>query len=607
MIIDNSNIIKATKTTPVSTSIDPLTTQATLGTIAQSVNESELAPAAIKGYMVADSPQGNETYIGQYALTPKQLENAGIIKPGSSSLVQSLMSSGVDISKAMPPAIFTGKSGAKDYNSLVRNIPAQSNAMVKNLQVAQSELQNAGLITGSEAPSEINGVILSTANNGLDNVLEVVNSNRTMNGSALQRQPVGKLNETYKDIENGNYAGTLAESGLGALSGIETAMQGLLKNPNTANAVGVGRGLQANAYETIKNSITTLKPNTANDLTSLLQQKTLGVDAASFTATTNQFAQQAQGLLGNPSTFAQARLGQGLPSIGKSFMDLANNTNNSSMINSEVESQLPNLLENTFAGTSLQNIADSVAGGSLASTAAGIAAGLNNLPGSLGSVTSITDFSKGNNPIIPGTEDLQAQLKNLSTDALNNIQSNISSFADLFGGQNSLSNPSINGLIDMVSSKLPAGAASLLQNALGSIAAAGLGIKSPSAGVNTVPDRQTIANELKNAMGDPGIPEPNYIGVSDAAVSKVESTTEERKQFIVKQKELKDKYKKVNDEFMDAYRAYAVAENNLPQGSSVVKSLKAKYEAKVKERAAVKKQLDDLYKENPEFAVRNVV
>ena len=599
MIIDNTNIIKATKTQPVSLSIDPLTTQATLGTIAQTVSESDLAPAAIKGYTVVDSQQGSETYIGQYALTPKQLENAGIIKPGSSGLVESLVASGNDISKAMPPAIFTGKSGAKDYNSFVRNIPAQSTAMVKNLQVAQTSLQNAGLITGAEAPSEINGVILSTANNGLDNVLEVVNSNRNMNGSALQREPVGKLNEAYKDIQNGNYAGTLAESGLGALSGVETAMQGLLKNPNTANTVGTGRGLQANAYETIKNSIGTLKPNTANDLTSLLQQKSLNVDTASLTATTNQFAQQAQGLLGKGIT-------QNISNLSQSFLNLANGPAGSTMVMPDIQSQLPSLLENPFEGTSLQNIADSVAGGSLASTAAGIAAGLNNLPGSLGSVTSITDFSKGNIPIIPGTEDLQAQLKNLSTDALNNIQSNALSFANGLLGQNSLGDAAVNGLVDMVSSKLPAGAASLLQNAMGSIAAAGLGIKSPSAGVNTVPDRKTIANELKNAMNDPGIPEPNYIGVSDAAVSKVESTTAERKQFIVKQKELKDKYKKVNDEFMVAYKEYAIAENNLPQGSSVVAGLKAKYEAKVKERAAVKKQLDDLYKESPEFAVRNI-
>lgn len=604
MIIDNTNIIKASKTQPVSLSIDPLTTQATLGTIAQSVSESALAPAAIKGYTVIDSQQGSETYIGQYALTPKQLENAGIIKPGSSGLVESLVASGNDISKAMPPAIFTGKSGAKDYNSFVRNIPAQSNAMVKNLQVAQTSLQNAGLITGSEAPSEINGVILSTANNGLDSVLEVVNTSRFMNTSMLQRDPVGKLSETYKDIQNGNYAGTLAESGLGTLSGVQTALQGLLKNPNTANAVSTGRGLQANAYETIKNSITTLKPNTANDLTSLLQQKSLSVDTASLTATTNQFAQQAQGLLGSTPTlpFTQDKLGQGLASIGKSFMDLAN----TNRVMPDVQSQLPNLLENPLMGTSLQNIADSVAGGSLASTATGIAAGLNNLPGSLGSITSITDFSKGNTPIIPGTEDLKAQLKNLSTDAINNIQSNALSFANSFMGQNNLSDAAVNGLVDMVSSKLPAGAAALLQNAAGSIAAAGLGLKSPSAGVNTVPDRQTIAKELKNVMGDPGIPEPNYVGVSDAAVSKVENTTAERKQFIVKQKELKDKYKKVNDEFMVAYTAFAVAENNLPQGSSIVKGLKSKYEAKVKERAAVKKQLDDLYKESPEFAVRNI-
>jgi len=596
MIIDNTNIIKATKTPPVSVSIDPLTTQATLGTIAQGVAESELAPAATKGYTVLDSQQGSETYIGQYALTPKQLENAGIIKPGSAGLVESLVGAGNDISKSMPPAIFTGKSGAKDYNSFVRNIPAQSNAMVKNLQISQTALQNAGLITGAEAPSEINGVILSATNNGVDKVLEVVNSNRNINSSFLQKEPLGQLNETYKDIQNGNYAGQLAETGLGTLSGVETALQGLLKNPNTSNAVSTGRGLQANAYETIKNSIGALIPNVPNDLTSLQKLKTAAVDAASLTATTNQFAQQAQGFLNPNSAFPlnQQRLEQGVASVGQSLVNLgkmAEGDNNLNQIISDPQALADNAMSSLYENVS------------------GVAAGLNNLPGSLGSVTSITDFSKGKMPVLPGTEGLQAELKNLSTESLNNIQNTAMSAVDNLLGQNnlgSLSSPNINGLVDLVSSKLPAGAAALLQNAAGSIAAAGLGLKSPSAGVNTVPDRETIASELRNAMNDPGIPEPNYLGVSESAKAKIESTTEERKGFIVKQKELKDAFKKKDDEFQVAYKEYAIAANNLPQGSSIVNGLKAKYEAKIKERAAIKKQLDDLYKEFPEFAVRNI-
>jgi len=600
MIVDNANIIKATKTPEVSPSIGPLTTQATLGTIAQNVSQSDLAPAATKGYTTVETPQSIDTYIGQYALTPKQLENAGIIKPGSSSLVQSLLASGTNISQAMPPAIFTGKSGAKDYNSFVRNIPAQSNAMVKNLQVAQTSLQNAGLITGAEAPSEINGVILSTANNGIDNVLGAIKSNRDVNGSLIQREPIGDLSETQKDIEAGNYAGKLAESGLGSLDGVGTALQSLAKNPATSGLVSTGRGLQADAYETIKNSISNLKPNVPNDLLEAQKIKALQVSGASLGASANELAQQAQGKLSGLT-----RLPQGTSSIGQSLMSLANLPSNGSEITDVLtgQTELPDLLSNPFTGKSLKDLAAATNTGSLATTASSLAAGLNNLPGALGSVASITDFSKGNLPSLPGTADLQAQLKNLSADALNNIQ-----IANGLFSQNdlaSLQQAGVNGLIDMATSKLPAGAASLLQNALGSIAAAGLGLKSPSAGVNTVPDRKTIAAELKNAMNDAAIPEPNYIGVSEQASGKIEKTTEERKEFIVKQKQLKEEYKKKNDEFMAAYTAYGLAENTLPQGSSVVASLKAKYEAKAAERNAVKKQLDNLYNEFPQFAIRN--
>jgi len=615
MIVENANIIKATKTPEVSPSIGPLTTQATLGTIAQNVAQSNLAPAATKGFTTVETQQGIDTYIGQYALTPKQLENAGIIKPGSSGLVQSLLSSGVDISKAMPPAIFTGKSGAKDYNSFVRNIPAQSNAVVKNLQVAQTSLQNAGLITGAEAPSEINGVILSAANNGVDNVLGAIKSNKDVNGSILQKEPRGDLNATQKDIEAGNFAGKLAESGLGSLDGVETALQSLAKNPATSGLVSTGRGLQADAYETIKNSIPNLKPNVPNDLTEAQKSKALQVSGASLSASSNQLAQQAQGKLSNIT-----KLPQNITSIGQSLMNLANMPSNgsesvqpnqsisSSIVSPFGQAELPDLLSNPFTGNTLKDLSTATITGSLSTTAASLAAGLNNLPGALGSVASITDFSKGNLPSLPGTADLQAQLKNLSTDALNNIQSNALSIANSLFSQNnlaSLKEAGVNGLIDMATSKLPAGAASLLQNALGSIAAAGLGLKSPSAGVNTVPDRKTIAAELKNAMNDAAIPEPNYIGVSEQASGKIEKTTEERKEFIVKQKQLKEDYKKKNDEFIAAYTAFGLAENTLPQGSSVVASLKAKYEAKAAERNAVKKQLDNLYSEFPQFAIRN--
>jgi len=605
MIVRAENIIKATRTQEVSPSIDSLTTQATLGTLAQNVNESELAPAASKGYLVLDTAQGIDSYIGQYAMTPQQLETAGVIKPGSSNLVKSLLASGVDVQKAMPPSIFTGKSGAKDYNSFVRNIPAQSEAMVKNLQVAQSSLQNAGLITGAEAPSEINGVIMSAANNGVNKVLEVLSSNNKSNTTVLNKQPVGKLNQTIKDIESGNYAGKLSETGMGALDGINTALQALDKSATTNKSAATGKGLQANTFDAIKNSIPNLTPNVPNDLTVLQNLKKQQVDAASKVGQSNDISQQLQGAAGILDV--ANKISSGRTNAGSSLLKLAG-IPEPSTVDAQINSGFPDFLQNPLAVTSLKDAALNTATGILASTAGGIASGLNNLPGSLGSVTSITDFTKGNIPVIPGTEQLQLGVKNISSDALNNIQSNALSLANSFLGSNlgSFKDIAVNGLVDAVSSKLPAGSASLLQNAIGSIASGGFGLKTPSAAVNTVPDRQTIQNELKAAMGDAGIPEPNYVGVDDKAAGKVEQTTKERKEFIVKQKELKEKYQKANNDFIIAYTAYAVAMNNLPQGSSVVSGLKSKYEAKAQERNQAKKKLDDLYKEYPEFAVRNV-
>lgn len=648
MTVENYNIINAPKAGKTSYSINPLTTQATLGTVAQQVSESKLAPAATLGSVTLPEENSVKTYIGQYALTPKQLENAGIIKPGSSNLVDSLVASGTDIQKAMPPAIFTGKSGAKDYNSFVRNISAQSDAMVKNLQVAQTSLQNTGLITGAEAPSEINGVVLSAAQNGVSKVLEAINTNKPVLGiDTLNKTPRGQIDKTLQDIQSGNFAGKLAESGLGITGGVETALQGLATTPNTATSVSTGRGAVADAFETIKKSIPNLQPNVPNDLSVYQKEKAQQVQEASLNAANNQLSQIAQGvqtpkILQNEITnpigqatsfgklksftdssvggFTERRLMNRVGSVGSALMALAPaspNQNESTQINQSVsdtmttsygEIVMPNILNNPFEATSLQEIAQVTASGILGSTSSALASGLNNLPGSLGAVTSITDFNKGVMPSLPGTDALKADIKTLATNSLNNIETSVLSGAESFLAQSGLDsnqNLDVNSLVDIVSSKLPAGPAALLQNAIGSIASSGLGIKSPSVGVNTVPDRATIASAIKNALGDPAIPEPNYGGVDEEAGGKLEQNEQRRKEFIEKQNELLAELKKATTDYTTKLVAFTAASTALPQGSSITGILKSSYEQAFTEKTNAKNKLDNLKKEYPDQANKN--
>lgn len=263
-----------------------------------------------------------QLYVGQYAMTPNQMEKAGIIKPGSSSLVNSLIESGVEPNKALPPAIFTGKPGAENFKKFMSSPAAQSDALVKNLQVAQTSLQNTGLITGGESPDQIGGLIMSTALNGVDNVLNTVQNSAvaplnninipndglteplspavnakspnkisatdTLNRGATQGitgaiaqnvslSPVngaprkGKAisdrspSSTLKDIASGNYASKLNNT-LGGLDGMATSVEAALNSSMDAQSGISDRGAEVDAIEAIKQSIPTLKAYEPADL-----------------------------------------------------------------------------------------------------------------------------------------------------------------------------------------------------------------------------------------------------------------------------------------------------------------------------------------------------
>ena len=264
-----------------------------------------------------------QLYVGQYAMTPQQMERAGIIKPGSASLVNSLIESGADPNVALPPAIFTGKPGAENFKKFITTPEAQNEAVIKNLQVAQTSLQNTGLITGSESSDQIGGLIMSTALNGVDNVLDTVKNaqiaplntltnnppnftdplspavnakspnkisatdtldrgaTQGITGAIAQNVSTGPVNvaprrgklisdksasSALKDIASGNYASKLNNT-LGGLEGMATSVEAALNSTLDSQAGISDRGAEADAIEAIKQSIPTLKAYEPADLT----------------------------------------------------------------------------------------------------------------------------------------------------------------------------------------------------------------------------------------------------------------------------------------------------------------------------------------------------
>ena len=116
----------------------------------------------------------NIVLIGQFGLNPEQLQAAGIIKPGSAKLVQSLVDKGAPLANALPKNLFTGSQGAKTVNDLKNNFNAQSSAMTNVFQKGQAQLMNAKLITGKESSTAIAGLINAAATVGVPSTLAAV-------------------------------------------------------------------------------------------------------------------------------------------------------------------------------------------------------------------------------------------------------------------------------------------------------------------------------------------------------------------------------------------------------------------------------------------------
>ena len=162
----------------VSTSIDKPATAALLGTMQQTVaSNPSTAAAATTGTAIAPDSTGTPVaVVGQYGLTPTQMESAGVLKPGSASLVNSAVASGSSVQAAMPPNLFTNSNGINSLNAFVNNPNAQANVAVATLQQSQTQLTNAGVITGAEHSTQISGLVLSGATVGVPQTISAVNS-----------------------------------------------------------------------------------------------------------------------------------------------------------------------------------------------------------------------------------------------------------------------------------------------------------------------------------------------------------------------------------------------------------------------------------------------
>lgn len=125
-------------------SLDLQQVQASLAQIAKDVGQSATAVSADKG-------------VGQYGLSPQQLEAAGFIKPGTVSTylkdpsqIQSVLGN---------PAVWTGKNNVGGLDQLLGDVKLQSVTQNEIMVSALDGLKQAGAISGTENPAQLASLV----------------------------------------------------------------------------------------------------------------------------------------------------------------------------------------------------------------------------------------------------------------------------------------------------------------------------------------------------------------------------------------------------------------------------------------------------------------
>lgn len=543
----------------ISKALDTNTTTGMVGAVATMAQTGKAAAAVKLGAGVVDGT----AVIGKMAQSTQQLEAAGVIKPGSATLVNALVSSGKTIEQAMPSAIFTGKPGAENIATYINNSTAQVQTQVSNFQQAQTQLTQAGVITGKEASGQIAGLVTATASVGLDST---VNYLKTVSGalgaggvSGIVSKAGGAVNTMLGSvtgaISSGNFAANLTSVVTGGLGSIATSLGGLTKlGGGLSGLLDSAKGVAGSAFDAITKGFPTLKAGVPQNL--------------------KQIADKAIAEVQSSGTEASDVAGVLKSAVSASGIDAASIASGaaSSAVNG-LASVTTAVTTGLGASTNLVSAAENAVSAVKATFPASASTGLSGLPGAQSAVSNIIDNAKGAVNLIPGTAGITAALGQV-TAAVN--------IGSLPGGTSSLINklklPGAS-LQALASVGLSPALAAKLNSSIASLSSGGaVPITLPDVGINTDATRSALSTQLTNVFGSSKIQVPNYAGNP--------ATTGETAGTAVVSK-LQEKLKQLNDVTAEidlqkevvstTTLALRKATEDLPAGDPGIETVKQEY------------------------------
>lgn len=256
-----STIATVPPTNPVSKNIDKNTTSGLVSAQAVLAATGPSHHATINGVSVTTINGNIVVAVGKFAMTPKQMEDGGYLKPGTADKIMSNIKSGMPPDKAFDPVFFNNKKGVTDLKSFVNKLSAQTDAQVTNMQKVQTAYQAAGVITGEEAPNQISGPIIAGVQAGVSDVITAI---KTVSGNIVgdarakfnaAKNALGVGNTITNAINTGNLTANLTDRITSGLSSISTSVSGI------ANIIQSAKTVSAAAFNAVISSFKALRAN----------------------------------------------------------------------------------------------------------------------------------------------------------------------------------------------------------------------------------------------------------------------------------------------------------------------------------------------------------
>jgi hypothetical protein len=630
----------------VSNAVDGSVTATMIGGVA-----SQAAGAASdvvsKGTGIITDATGQLTAaVGSLAQTPSQLEVAGIIKPGASTLINGLVQGGANVQSAMTNALFTGAPGAQNLSTLATNVKAQVGAQIANFTSAQSALTQSGIITGNEAAGAVAGLVNATSQVGIGAVKDFVKNSASavtgaiagVNGAiagvtgAAAGIASGIQGAVSSAIAGGNFAagiGTNLTSGLGSIA---TSLGGIGTTAITgiSGALDAAKGIAGSAFAAITKSFKPFKAGVPQDLTAINAKNIADQVAAEATAAagaaTDALASVTASLpnlnLADATNLAKGALDSATSAVGAvtGAVGALNNITGGALagVNGAIAGVTGAVTNITGAVTNVTNsigvasasfsaLTSKVAGSipTLGSLTSGT--GLGALPGGLNAVSSVVNSATGALTSIPGLSGVSSLVKNASTAALNAVNIGSSALgavaslgATASSALNSLGSLDASSLVKgltsgnqslaaLASLGLPASASAALQAGINSLSTPGsLPITLPTIATGTN-NRGQLASQLSSVFGSSKIPAPNFSG-TDQLMAEFEARHKKNEEIFAQVDKLKVQLDELAPGVSDALANWHNLRDTLPKGDPQVHDAYQTYSDLFDARDEVRKQ-----------------